>query len=245
VPIKLWSRSLRAAATNPFYTLTFKFAVAKLRRDASRCKSAEDYAALVFNIFKTFPLNRWKIRPMQVKEEITELLKILLKHEPRFLLELGTAMGGTFFLLTRAAVPDATLISVDLPRGPFGGGYLEQKMRYYETFALPRQKIHLLRMDSHEEGTLRVIRRILDGNCLDFLFIDGDHTYEGVRKDFEMYGKLVRRGGIIALHDICPHSPEIDCEVNRFWDGIKQVYQHSEIVKNCKQGWAGIGVVYV
>jgi predicted O-methyltransferase YrrM len=230
---------------NPFYTLTFRLAVAKLNLDASRCNSVNDYVDLVFNIFKTFPLNRWKIRPAQVIEEITELLKILVKHKSRFLLEIGTAWGGTFFLFTRAAASDATLISVDLPRGPFGGGYLEQKMRYYESFALPRQKIHLRRIDSHEDATLRVIRRILDGNSLDFLFIDGDHTYEGVRKDFEMYGKLVRSGGIIALHDICPHPPEIGCDVNRFWDEIKQVYQHSEIVKNCEQGWAGIGVVYV
>jgi hypothetical protein len=30
---------------------------------------------------------------------------------------------------------------------------------------------------------------------VDFLFIDGDHTYEGVKKDFEMYSPLVRREG--------------------------------------------------
>jgi hypothetical protein len=116
---------------NPFYTLTFKFVVVRLKRDASRCKSVEDYVALVFNIFKTFPLNRWRINPAQVREEITELLKILVKHKPEFLLEIGTAWGGTFFLFTRAATPDATLVSVDLPLGRFGGGYLEQKMRYY------------------------------------------------------------------------------------------------------------------
>ena len=241
----MWSRGLKAAIRNPFYTLTFKFVVVKLKRDASRCKSVEDYVALVFNVFKTFPLNRWRISPAQVREEIIELLKILAKHKPMFLLEIGTARGGTFFLFTRVATPDATLVSVDLHLGPLGGGYLEQKVRYYKSFALPSQKIHLLRMNSHEETTLRAIRRILDGNSLDFFFIDGDPTYEGVRKDFEMYGRLVKRGGIIALHDICPHPPETGCEVNRFWDGIKQVYQHGAIVKNCKQGWAGIGVIYV
>jgi predicted O-methyltransferase YrrM len=230
---------------NPFYTLTFRFVVTKLRRDASKCKSVEDYVNLVFSIFNVFPLNRWKIRPAQIREEIIELLKILAKHKPRFLLEIGTAWGGTFFLFTRVATPGATLMSVDLPLGPFGGGYLEQKTRYYESFALPHQKTHLLRMNSHEEATFQMIRKILDGNGLDFLFIDGDHTYEGVKKDFEMYGRLVRRGGLIALHDICPHPPEIGCEVSKFWLEIKRVYQHSEIIKDWRQGWAGIGIIYV
>jgi predicted O-methyltransferase YrrM len=39
---------------------------------------------------------------------------------------------------------------------------------------------------------------------LDFLFIDGDHTYEGVKQDFEMYTPLVRKGGLVAMHDIVP-----------------------------------------
>ena len=40
------------------------------------------------------------------------------------------------------------------------------------------------------------------GEPLDLLFIDGDHSYDGVRADFELYGRLVRPGGLIALHDV-------------------------------------------
>jgi 2-keto-3-deoxy-L-rhamnonate aldolase RhmA len=39
------------------------------------------------------------------------------------------------------------------------------------------------------------VKEVLGGQPLDYLFIDGDHTYEGVRKDFEMYGPLVRAAG--------------------------------------------------
>jgi predicted O-methyltransferase YrrM len=46
---------------------------------------------------------------------------------------------------------------------------------------------------------------VLNEQNLDFLFIDGDHTYKGVKEDFEMYSPLVRKGGVIAFHDITKH----------------------------------------
>jgi predicted O-methyltransferase YrrM len=80
---------------------------------------------------------------------------------------------------------------------------------------------------------------------LDFLFIDGDHTYGGVRSDFEMYAPLVRKGGIVVFHDIVKHPPHLECDVDRFWREIRQRYRHVEIIKDPLQGWAGIGVLHV
>jgi predicted O-methyltransferase YrrM len=36
---------------------------------------------------------------------------------------------------------------------------------------------------------------------IDVLFIDGDHSYEGVKKDFELYSTLLSDKGIIIIHD--------------------------------------------
>jgi Methyltransferase domain len=36
---------------------------------------------------------------------------------------------------------------------------------------------------------------------IDMLFIDGDHSYEGVKLDFELYSKLLSPKGIILIHD--------------------------------------------
>jgi len=36
---------------------------------------------------------------------------------------------------------------------------------------------------------------------IDFLYIDGDHSYEGVKKDFELYSNLLTDNGIIVIHD--------------------------------------------
>jgi predicted O-methyltransferase YrrM len=36
---------------------------------------------------------------------------------------------------------------------------------------------------------------------IDFIFIDGDHSYKGLKLDWEMWLPKVKSGGIIALHD--------------------------------------------
>jgi len=185
------------------------------------------------------------IKPAQVYSEISQLLELVDRIKPGAILEIGTANGGTLFLFSHVASEAAVIISIDLPGGKFGGGYPKWKGILYRAFTLPGQRIHLLRADSHDRETLEQAKRILDGKEIDFLFIDGDHTYEGVKKDFEFYSPLVQKGGIIALHDIVVHPPETGCEVSKFWGEIKGDYNSEEIVKERSQNWAGIGVVYL
>ncbi|MBC7329542.1 class I SAM-dependent methyltransferase [bacterium] len=185
------------------------------------------------------------IKPMQIKEEFLELLKIFKELNPRFILEIGTAYGGSLFCFCKLAREDAVIISVDLPYGKFGGGYPELRIPIYKAFAKPKQKLILLRTDSHKEETLAKVREILKGNFLDFLFIDGDHTYEGVRKDFEMYSNLVRYGGIIAFHDVVFPLRNPECRVHDFWKELCKRYPNRwrEIIKDRNQGWGGIGIL--
>ena len=183
------------------------------------------------------------IRPWQIQEEILELLRILDERKPKIIIEIGLGRGGTFFLFSRVASEDATLISIDLPGGRFGGEP-NWRVPLYKAFRLPKQKLHLIRADSHNQKTLEKLKAILNGRKIDFLFIDGDHTYRGVKKDFEMYSPLVKESGIIAFHDIVGHPPETGCEVSRFWEEIKEKYEHQEIVKDWAQSWAGIGIIH-
>jgi len=43
---------------------------------------------------------------------------------------------------------------------------------------------------------------------IDFLFIDGDHSYDGVSKDFNLYSTIMEKNGIIAIHDTDPRFSE-------------------------------------
>ena len=192
-----------------------------------------------------FVIGNGFFRAAQVPGELATLGEILAERRPERAIEIGTAWGGTLFFLTHLASAHATILSVDLPGGMFGGGYSAWRRWFYRRFARRNQRLYLLQGDSHSDGTLERVKAVLAGQPLDYLFIDGDHRYEGVKKDFELYAPLVRRGGIIAFHDIAEHPLAIGCEVSRLWNQVKSQYHYAEIVENPTQGWAGIGVLYV
>jgi predicted O-methyltransferase YrrM len=181
----------------------------------------------------------------QIASELTALGEILAALRPERALEIGTANGGTLLFLARLASSRARIVSVDLPEDKSGRGYKPWRRWAYQKFARRGQRLHLLQGDSHSSDMLARVKAALGDQTLDYLFIDGDHTYEGVKCDFEMYAPLVHQGGIIALHDIAEHPAAVGCEVSRFWNEIKCRFRHNEIVESRQQGWAGIGVLYV
>jgi cephalosporin hydroxylase len=183
------------------------------------------------------------IAPMQIRAEIETLLELLVADPPRVILELGTARGGTLFLLSRVAKDDATLVSVDIPGGAFGGGYPPARAPLLASFAREQQSIQLIRGDSHSDETVGRVERALGTEQVDFLLIDGDHSGEGVRRDFAMYSPFVRQGGWIALHDIVPGWPDLVGGVPEFWGELKATRTVRELVQDWSQGAYGIGLI--
>lgn len=222
-------------------------AVRVLFKKSERCSSIGEAIDLCCTIFSSKPLAYlgWRMKPFQIKSELETLLKILKKRNIKRLMEIGSANGGTFWLFSRVVEIDATLISLDLPGGDFGGGYQEIQVPFFSSFCLTNQRVFCIRNDSHSSKTLEEINRILAGQKLDFLFIDGDHTYEGVKQDFLMYHSLVNKGGLIGFHDIMEGPPELVGGVSRFWNETKTKYEHQEIIENCAQKGYGIGLLFI
>lgn len=229
------------------YSFRVKLASSVLYKKTRKCVKLADYVNLCFEVFSRIPLKYvgWPIAPMQVKQEIQKLLSILAERNIVTMLEIGTARGGTLYLFAQVASSNARIISLDMPSGKFGGGYENFKIPFYTNFAQKNQRIFLIRADSHSPSSLSTVKSILKEQKLDFLFIDANHTYESVKKDFQMYSSLVRKGGLIAFHDICKYPSETNCEVDKFWNEIKQTYRYQEIINNPNQRWAGVGVLYV
>ena len=229
------------------YDFRARIATAILNKKAAKYNDIEYYIDLSSNIFNKRPSNYigWSIKPMQKREEIKKMLSILGDQKVRLMLEIGTANGGTLFLFTRMLEPNAKIISLDLPGGQFGGGYEKFKIHFFSKFAIKNQRIFLIRGNSHSKKSMSAVKSIVKEQQLDFLFIDGDHSYLGAKTDFLMYSPLVRKGGLIAFHDICKGPYDSVGEVNKFWNEVKKGYKNEEIIQNNSQEGFGIGVLYV
>jgi cephalosporin hydroxylase len=225
-----------APAWDDFWWLRKK--AIELRRCAAPCSQFSEYlAALERN--GAFPA-------CQKPSEILTLLELVAKIQPRFLCEIGTASGGTLFLLAQACAPAARMISIDLSCSA-------AKRRAFTRFAKKGQQLFCLQADSHAASTKAHVVDYLSSQKLDFLFIDGDHRYDGVSRDFEMYSPLVRAGGLIGFHDIVPDfktrfgTPTCSNvgEVPRFWSEVRKLYPTSqEFVDDPGQDGYGIGVIH-
>lgn len=181
----------------------------------------------------------------QNRSEIVALLEVVRALRPKTLCEIGTERGGSLALLSYVAEPDASILSVDI-------GYTPLQLESYKLLVRNGPGLTCLAADSHSQDTLDAVKHWLAGRTFDFLFIDGDHSFDGVSKDFEMYALLVRRGGIIAFHDIVPdfHSRygiRIRGDAGHVYEFWKQLKQHAlrprEFVEHRWQDGKGIGVV--
>jgi O-methyltransferase len=185
---------------------------------------------------------------LQKVSELAPLVAVVAERTPRTIVEIGTSKGGTFYTWCQVAAPDALLVSIDLPDGPYGEGYEESDIPRLRSFAQPDQELRFLRVDSHLESTRAELIELLGGREIDYLMIDGDHTYDGVRRDFEMYAPLVGDGGLVAFHDILPHPEFWDCAVDRFWRRISRRYEHEEFLDPTDERgygqWGGIGLIH-
>ena len=164
------------------------------------------------------------------------------------IVEIGTARGGTFYVWCKIADPDAVIVSIDLPGGPFGGGYSVKDIKKFRRYKRKNQRLYFLRKDSQNRATREELIKILKGRKIDFLFIDGDHRFSGIEKDWKLYAPLMKNNGLIVFHDILPHPKVPECKADKLWNNIKINFKHIEFIDRYEDRgwgqWGGIGVIY-
>jgi SAM-dependent methyltransferase len=173
----------------------------------------------LYFLFWCSQLNRGLIR-MDL-DEAAYLFKLVNSLKNPLCIEIGRFIGGSTFLIASAMREGGRLISLDLHvkmmLNEKGDIYDKELEIALNRFGL-KEKVEIVVADSAAYPN--------KGLAVDFLFLDGDHTYEGARRDYEHWINVLKPSGHILFHDAC------DSDSYRFaHSGIKKLVGELSIEK--------------
>ena len=226
--IKQLSRTLR----QPFHS---RYAFKRLEEYHSKPRTLEEVVDWAMNFGGH---GYMRVKTLQIPAEITRLARAVQQLEPKTILEIGAASGGTSLIWSYLAAE--RVITCDLID-------MTHQSPLFTRFPPPGSncRVTLLSGNSHSPDFRARVARELDGTQVDFLFIDGDHTLQGVTADYNDYREFVRPGGLIGFHDIVECQPLPTNQVYYLWQKLKPLAEVEEYINDPHQRGFGIGVLHV
>ena len=119
----------------------------------------------------------------QVREELEDFLNLLQDNGVKNILQIGLGHWGSTHFTLSLLFDHVTTIEYD-----------QQFIDRYKAEMEPEFETLL-------QGDSTIVHKDVADGSFDAVFIDGNHSYEYVKKDLENYYPKVKDGGIIALHD--------------------------------------------
>jgi len=159
--------------------------------------------------------------------------------------EIGVAQGGTLWMGAMGVKPGGLVIGVD-NYCEVGEPDRQQALKVVRRLEETHEVKFLTDKPSGE--LVEEVRELVGPRGIDHLHIDADHTYEGVKRDFELYSPLMRKDGLVQLHDINLYQQSWfgAAGVHRLWAELVQQYpgRFMELIhKRGPHGTFGIGLL--
>ena len=142
-----------------------------------------------------------------LQEEKLSLFSLIYTLKPKNVLEIGSYQGGSAIIIYNALEANklGTLTLID--KNPKIPPNVWQKIK-------KRTTIHI-------GDSFKLINSLFYNNNFDFVFIDGDHTFNGVIKDSFSAIKILNKDGYILYHDC--HHDEIEKAINHIIKKFKNI----------------------
>ncbi len=161
--------------------------------------------------------------------------------KPKVIVELGTHKGNSLFSMAQAVKDEklkTELHAVDTWEGDPQAGYYEEDI--YRNFNKITKKYYKdVNVIPHKMLFDEAVKNFKD-NSIDILHIDGLHTYEAVKHDFETWLPKVKKDtGIIMFHDVCEKKD--DFGVYKLWEELQKRYKNTVTFEH----YHGLGVIFL
>lgn len=161
--------------------------------------------------------------------------------KPKIVVELGTHKGNSLFSMAQAIKDEklnTEIYGVDTWGGDKHAGTYEEDI--YEDFKNISKKYYKdVNIITHKMLFDDALKEFKD-NSIDILHIDGLHTYEAVKHDYESWlPKVKKDSGVIMFHDVC--ETKEDFGVYKLWEELQKIYKHTITFEH----YHGLGVVFL
>lgn len=143
----------------------------------------------------------WMVGLAEPLTQTTERERQCLAHHAagrRKLVEIGVWHGVTTCYLRRSMRKDGEILCVDPYRRGRLGFSAQRRIARRTVSKIRNGRVRWIRMTGEAAGRCY---QLADEGPVDFIFIDGDHSYDGLQRDWEAWNRHLARSGIVALHD--------------------------------------------
>jgi len=198
-----------------------------------------DFNPLDYRVSFTYPL---RVEPSAWAEHVPFGMFLIDILRPRVVVELGTYRGVSYCAFCQAVKElgiDTRCYAIDTWEGDTQGGFFGPEV--------------LAELKGHHDplygsfsrlvqSTFDEALRYFTNGTIDLLHIDGFHTHEAVKRDFESWLPKMSNRGVVLFHDI--NVRERDFGVWKLWDELKPQYPHFEIIHGHGLGVLAVGQQY-